>query len=318
MTKQSFVEFKVIDRYIALIKISRPEVLNALDREVAAELIIALDTASVDEKIKIIIVTGDGERSFCAGGDIRHVFNIDPIKAETYSTYMHDILNKIENLEKPVIAAINGFALGGGCQLAMACDIRIASSNAKMGQTEVTMGITPGWGGTQRLSRIVGQAIAKELIFTGKIITAEEAERIGLVNKIVMLTQEEELNITTDSRQSSSCSDSVKSSVKMQKNHQGQDDEQYMVEQIQKQKAKKIAKVLNKKLLNECISVAKNISKNSFVAVRTSKVLINKGMDADIDTGLRLEIYGMAYCFGNEDRQKRMTAFLNKEKNKES
>ena len=120
--------------------------------------------------------------AFCVGGDIKYVSGIDPIEAERYATFMHDLLNKIENLEKPAIAAINGYALGGGCQLALACDIRIASSNAKIGQTEVTIDVPPGWGGTQRLSRIVGPAKAKELIYSGKMITTEEAEQIGLVN----------------------------------------------------------------------------------------------------------------------------------------
>jgi 3-hydroxypropionyl-coenzyme A dehydratase len=176
MLKQR-VEAEIINDDTAIIRITKPEVLNALDREVAAELSTAIDIANADDKIKVIIITGDGERSFCAGGDIRYVANIDPIEAERYATYMHSLLNKIENLEKPVIAAINGYALGGGCQLALACDIRIASSNAKIGQPEVTMGIPPGWGGTQRLSRIVGPAKAKELVFTGKMITAEEAEK---------------------------------------------------------------------------------------------------------------------------------------------
>jgi 3-hydroxypropionyl-coenzyme A dehydratase len=190
MVKHIVLESQVNE--VAIIKINRPEVLNALDKQVAAELRTALDIANTDDKIKVIIITGTGERSFCAGGDIRYVANIDPIEAERYATFIHNLLNKIENLEKPVIAAINGYALGGGCQLALACDIRIASSNAKIGQTEVTIGVLPGWGGTQRLSRIVGPAKAKELIYSGKMITAEEAERIGLVNKVVSLTHEEE------------------------------------------------------------------------------------------------------------------------------
>src|SRR5215208_6867064 len=190
MMKHIVLESQIND--LAIIKINRPEVLNALDKEVAAELYTALDIANADDKIKVIIITGAGERSFCAGGDIRYVANIDPIEAERYATFIHNLLNKIENLEKLVIAAINGYALGGGCQLALACDIRIASSNAKIGQTEVTIGIPPGWGGTQRLSRIVGPAKTKELIYTGKMITAEEAERIGLVNRVIGLSIEEE------------------------------------------------------------------------------------------------------------------------------
>jgi 3-hydroxypropionyl-coenzyme A dehydratase len=135
-----------LDDDVAIMKINRPEVLNALDKEVAAELYTEIEIAGADDKIKVIIITGAGERSFCAGGDIRYVANIDPIEAERYATFMHGLLNKIENLEKPVIAAINGYALGGGCQLALACDIRIASSNARLGQPEVTIGIPPGWG----------------------------------------------------------------------------------------------------------------------------------------------------------------------------
>ena len=146
---------------ICIIKINRPEVLNALDRDVIAELDEVIDAVSHDDGIKVVIITGAGESSFCAGGDIRYVIGIDPTGAEEYATYAHNLLNKIENLDKPVIAAINGYALGGGCQLALACDIRIASSNAKMGQTEVKMGIPPGWGGTQRLTRIIGMAKSK-------------------------------------------------------------------------------------------------------------------------------------------------------------
>src|SRR5918992_946436 len=300
MLKQR-VESEIIDDDIAIIRITKPEVLNALDREVAAELSTAIDIANADDKIKVVIITGDGERSFCAGGDIRYVANIDPIEAERYATYMHGLLNKIENLEKPVIAAINGYALGGGCQLALACDIRIASSNAKIGQTEVTIGVPPGWGGTQRISRIVGPAKAKELVFTGKMITAEEAERIGLVNKIVGLTPEEE---------NSTKIDTVKPSDSSSKEQPDNEE----IQKQEKQKANELAKVLNKKLMDECLSFAKEITKNSFTAVKTSKMLINKGIDADIDTGLRLEIYGWALCFAHGDRQKMMSSFLNKGK----
>src|ERR687887_148129 len=151
------------------------------------------DIEGVDDSIKVIIITGAGERSFCAGADIAYMVNIDPMKAERYASSAQEVLNKIEKLEKPVIAAINGFALGGGCELTMVCDIRIASSNAKIGQPEVTIGIPPGWGGTQRLVRIVGPAKAKELIFAGKMVTADEAFQIGLVNKVVSLGPEDKL-----------------------------------------------------------------------------------------------------------------------------
>jgi len=193
---------------------------------------------------------------------------------------------QIEKLEKPVIAAINGFALGGGCELAMVCDIRIASSNAKLGQPEVTIGIPPGWGGTQRLLRIVGPSKAKELIFTGKTISAEEAEKIGLVNKVISLGPNDVLPPDVAD------GDSVK----------------------EKERSTQVARILNKNLMEECLVLAREITKNSLIAVKTSKILINKGMDADINTGLRLEIYGWALCFAHEDRQKMMSAFLNKGK----
>jgi 3-hydroxypropionyl-coenzyme A dehydratase len=283
------------DKDIAIIKINRPEVLNALNKEVMSELSAAIDIVGADGKIKVLIITGTGERSFCAGADIRYVVNIDPIEAERYATFIHTLLNKIENLEKPVIAAINGYALGGGCELALACDIRIASSNAKIGQTEATIGIPPGWGGTQRLLRIVGPAKTKELIYTGKMITAEEAERIGLVNRLVSLTPEEKLSAAERTTAATTASK----------------EEQQQEKQIADSK---LAKILNKKLMDECLAFAKEITKNSFIAVKTSKMLINKGMDADIDTGLRLEIYGWALCFAHEDRQKMMSSFLNKGK----
>jgi 3-hydroxypropionyl-coenzyme A dehydratase len=270
---------------IAIIKINRPEALNAVNTDVIAELSRTIDIVGADDGTKAIIITGVGERSFCAGADIAYMVNIDPIKAEKYASSAQAVLNKIERLEKPVIAAVNGFALGGGCELALACDIRIASGNAKLGQPEVTIGIPPGWGGTQRLARIVGPAKAKELIFTGKMITAEEAVQIGLINKVVNLEPEDQLQSQTSDETS---------------NKKERDNEE--------------ARSLNKKLIEECMALANQIAKNSFIAVKVSKMLINKSMDVDIDTGLRLEIYGWAMCFAHEDRQKMMSAFLSKSK----
>jgi 3-hydroxypropionyl-coenzyme A dehydratase len=270
---------------VAIIKINRPEALNSLNLEVIAELSRTIDIVGADDGIKVVIITGAGERSFCAGADIAYMVNIDPMKAEKYASSAQGVLNKIEKLEKPVIAAVNGFALGGGCELALVCDIRVASSNAKLGQPEVTIGIPPGWGGTQRLTRIVGPAKAKELIFTGKMVTAEEAAHIGLVNKFISLSAESQLQSKTSGEESS----------------KGKDKENE-------------AKLLNKKLMDESILLAKEITKNSFTAVKISKMLINKAMDADIETGLRLEIYGWALCFSHEDRYKMMSAFLNKGK----
>ena len=273
---------------VAIIRINRPEALNAMNTDVISELSRAIDIVGVDDGIKVVIITGAGDRSFCAGADISYMVDIDPMTAERYASSAQSVLNKIEKLEKPVIAAVNGFALGGGCELAMVCDLRIASSNAKLGQPEVTIGIPPGWGGTQRLMRIVGPAKAKELVFTGKMITADEAFQIGLVNKIVSLKSEDELSAEIPA---------------------GEIDKEK-----EKVRAKSIAKQLNMKLMAECISMAKEIAKNSSNAVKVSKMLINRGMDTDLDTGLRLEIYGWALCFAHEDRKKMMTTFLNKGK----
>jgi 3-hydroxypropionyl-coenzyme A dehydratase len=283
------------DEGIAIIKINRPEVLNALNKEAMSELSTAIDIVGADDEIRVLIITGTGERSFCAGADIRYVVNIDPIEAERYATFIHNLLNKIENLEKPVIAAVNGYALGGGCELALACDIRIASSNTKIGLTEVTVGIPPGWGGTQRLLRIVGPAKTKELIYTGKMVSAEEAERIGLVNRVVRLSAEEDMRPLPSKRTTVATTISTPST-----SSEGEQQQQ------EKQRLNELTKILNKKLIDECISFAKEIAKNSFTAVKTSKMLINKGLDVDINTGLQLEVYGWALCFAHEDRQKMM------------
>jgi 3-hydroxypropionyl-coenzyme A dehydratase len=271
---------------IAILRINRPEALNAMNVDVISELSKMIDILAADDSIKAVVITGAGERSFCAGADISYMVNIDPMQAERYATSAQDVINRIDRLEKPVIAAVNGFALGGGCELAMACDIRIASSNAKIGQPEVTIGIPPGWGGTQRLMRLIGPAKAKELIFTGKMIMADEAYQIGLVNKVISLGPDDKLPPEVPK------GDVAK----------------------EKERANEIAKILNKKLMDQCIALAKEIAKNSFVAVKVSKKLINRGMDTDLETGLRLEIYGWALCFAHEDRQKMMSAFLNKSK----
>lgn len=271
---------------IVLIIINRPEVLNAINIEVISELSKAIDIVGADDTTKVVILTGSGERSFCAGADIRYVININPIEAERYASSVHTLLNKIENLEKPVIAAINGYALGGGCEIALACDIRIASTNAKIGQTEVKIGIPPGWGGTQRMLRIIGQANAKQLVFTGQMITAEKAFRIGLVNKV----------------------------IGMDTSLEGTSSDQEITKKEILSKNEETSKILNKRLIDECIKLAKEITKNSYNAVKVSKMLINKSTDADLETGLRLEIYGWSLCFAHEDRQRMMSAFLNNRK----
>ncbi len=241
------------DNEIVVVTINRPDKLNAMNLEVMEEFISVLDNLARDSS-KVIIITGAGQKAFSAGADIEYMSNIGPTEAEKYALRGHEVLNKIEKLEKPVIAAINGYALGGGCELGLACDIRFASPNAQLGQPEVAIGICPGWGGTQRLLRIIGLARAKDLIFTGRRIGAEEALSIGLVNKI----------IPSDN------------------------------------------------LIAESKSYAKIIAKNSTFAVGISKMLVNKGLDTNLDTGLKLEIYSWSLCFSNKDRQERMRAFLEK------
>ena len=169
---------------IGIVKINRPEVLNAVNIETILELEKAMHEFDDNEDILVIIITGEG-KSFVSGSDISKLAQLDALQAREYSQIGQRVLSFIENMEKPVIAAVNGYALGSGCELAMACDIRIASEKAKFGQPEVKLGIIPGHAGTQRLARLVGISIAKELIFTGDIIDAQEALRIGLVNKVI-------------------------------------------------------------------------------------------------------------------------------------
>jgi enoyl-CoA hydratase len=173
-----------IEDSIAILKINRPKVLNAMNPETILELEKAVHELNENPKVKVIIITGEG-KAFVSGSDISRLAGMDPIKAREYSELGHRVLDYIENMGKPVIASINGYALGSGCELAMACDIRIASAEAKLGQPETKLGLIPGHAGTQRLARLVGLGKAKELIFTGDMITAEEAKKIGLVNKIV-------------------------------------------------------------------------------------------------------------------------------------
>lgn len=238
---------------IKILRISKPEVLNALDSEVLSELEEAVDAIIKDETIRALIITGEG-RSFVAGADIAAQSVLDMQGGRTWGQKGSAIFRKIELLEIPTIAAVNGFALGGGCELALSCDLIVASEKAKFGQPEVGLGITPGFSGTQRLPRRVGAGKAKELIFTGEIIRAQEAEKIGLVNRTV--SQE--------------------------------------------------------KLMEECLALAEKIIKNGPVAVRYSKAAINRGLDVDLDTGIRIENELFAMCFATKDQKEGMTAFLEK------
>ncbi|MDO3376879.1 enoyl-CoA hydratase-related protein [Geoalkalibacter halelectricus] len=170
---------------IATLTINRPEVLNALNAELVESLRRHLAILDSDPRARVIILTGAGEKAFIAGADIGAMRDLDPLAARETALLAQEFLNDIERCAKPVIAAVNGYALGGGCELALACDLRVASENASFGQPEINLGIIPGWAGTQRLPRLVGKGRALEMILTGERIDAREAWRIGLVNRVV-------------------------------------------------------------------------------------------------------------------------------------
>ncbi len=241
---------------ICTVKINRPEKLNAMNMDAAKELTEVFENLGKDDSVKVIILTGEGDKAFSAGADIEYMSKISADESEEYAKLGQLVTGTVENVKQPTIAAVNGFALGGGCELAMSCDIRIAANTAKMGQPEVTIGIPPGWGGTQRLMRLVGIAKAKEMVYTGKMIKAEEAREIGLVNQVVELST----------------------------------------------------------LMDETMKMAKTIAGNSSIAVRMSKAAMNKGRNADLDTGLGIELLAWRNCFTHPDREERMTSFVNKSK----
>ena len=170
---------------IGYLTINRPEKLNALNRQVMEELLDCFQDLQKDEDVRVVIVTGSGEKAFVAGADINELALQNPVEGKETAQFGQQVFNLIENLGKPVIAAINGFALGGGCELAMACTLRIAAETARLGQPEVKLGLIPGYAGSQRLPRLVGKCRALELILTGEPVTAPEAHRMGLVNQVV-------------------------------------------------------------------------------------------------------------------------------------
>ena len=170
---------------IAYVTVNRPKVLNALNMATMEELRRSFHAIKMDSDVRVVIFTGAGEKAFIAGADIGELSRNDAVAAKEYTHRGQSVLNLIENCGKPVIACINGFALGGGCEIAMACTMRLASENAKFGQPEVKLGIIPGYGGTQRLPRLVGKGRAMQLVLAGEMISAQEAHRIGLVNEVV-------------------------------------------------------------------------------------------------------------------------------------
>jgi enoyl-CoA hydratase len=176
---------KIPEKNYSKITINRPEVMNALNVEVRKEIQAALDEAEKDSEVRAVVITGSGEKAFSAGADIRMFQTMNSVEAKAYLQISKGASKRIENFPKPVIAAINGYAIGGGLELAMSCDIIVASENARFGQSELNVGIIPGVGGTQRLPRIVGLKVAKEMIFTGDLIDSKRALEIGLVNSVV-------------------------------------------------------------------------------------------------------------------------------------
>jgi enoyl-CoA hydratase len=170
---------------IATITFNRPKSLNALNSQLILELSAALEAVSQNEDIRVLILTGAGEKAFVAGADIGELSTLNPIQARYFAKNGHKIMDQLQALAIPVIAALNGFTLGGGLEIALACDFIYASENAKVGLPEINLGIIPGFGGTQRLARLVGKNLAKEMIFTGKMLSADEAERKGIINKVL-------------------------------------------------------------------------------------------------------------------------------------
>ena len=243
------------DGDICTVTINRPEVMNPLNTQVFIDLEQVLDQVASDDSVSVVIVTGAGDKSFVAGADIAEMRNMPPAEAYALSARAHRVFDKLENLPQPTIAAINGFALGGGTEVVLSCDIRIASDRAKFSAPEVSLGITPGFGGTQRLPRAVGAANALELMLTGRMIDAQEAAAMGLVNRVVP----------------------------------------------------------HEELWEEVLKLARAIEANGRNAVRLTKRAVRAGQDIDVRAGCEIEASIWALSF-DEERTKRMTAFLEKRK----
>ena len=244
--------------HVALMTLDRPEALNALNTAFMAEIAAGVDAVAAMPDVRVLVITGTG-KSFIAGADIGEMLSLGPVEMLSWVRLGSELNVKLEALAVPVIAAVNGFALGGGCELAMACDLRVASEKAKFGQPETGLGVTPGAGGTQRLPRLVGVSRAKELLFTGRIITAAEALQIGLVDRVV--PPEELMDVVMD--------------------------------------------------------LARAIAQNAPVAVQQCKRLVNAGTQTELTTALALEQQAFCLCNATEDKKIGMSAFLNKQTEKE-
>jgi enoyl-CoA hydratase len=178
-----------VEKGIAKITFNRPKALNALNQALLTEFDKALDEVELNEDVKVLVLTGSGDKAFVAGADITEINKLNALEAKFFCKQGHDVMARLQDLSIPVIAAVNGFALGGGSEMALSCDFIYASDTAKFGLPEITLGIIPGFGGTQRLPRLIGKNLAKEMIFTGKMLSAEEAKAIGMVNQVLPLAE---------------------------------------------------------------------------------------------------------------------------------
>ena len=245
-----------VEEGIATITFNRPKALNALNAALLGELSDALDQVVADEDIRVLVLTGAGDKAFVAGADISELATFNPLSAKHFAQKGQAAINKLQDLPIVVIAAVNGFALGGGTEIAIACDFIYASENAKFGQPEINLGLIPGFGGTQRLPRLIGTNMAKELIYTGNMVSAADGKQIGLVNKVV----------APDA------------------------------------------------LMDAVMKVAKSIAAKGKASVRAAKQAVNNGMNADLATGLSIEIDAFALSFSSPDAKEGTTAFLEKRK----
>ncbi len=241
---------------IATITFNRPKALNALNSSLLEEFSTILEEISLKENVKVLILTGAGVKSFVAGAAINELAKFNALQAKSFAKNGQNTISQLQELAIPVIAAVNGYALGGGSEMALACDFIYASENAMFGLPEITLGIIPGFGGTQRLPRLIGVNMAKELIFTGKMLTATEAHALGLVNKV--------------------CS--------------------------------------SEDLLKEVDKTARIIADKGRVSIRAAKQAVNMGLNADLQTGLHMEVDAFALCMTSEDAKEGTSAFLEKRK----
>jgi enoyl-CoA hydratase/carnithine racemase len=254
LTLTTLVQFNEIEKGIGLITLNRPEAANAMSIQLLTDLNECLDEVAKNREIRVVLITGSGDKAFCAGADLKERKNMNEQQVRETVRLIGSTVNRVEALPQPVIAVLNGVAFGGGLELALACDLRIASSEAKMGLTEVSLGIIPGAGGTQRLPRLIGLGKAKELIYTARRITASEALEINLINEVV---EKEDL-------------------------------------------------------LKRATELAREIAKNAPLSLIQAKIAINKGIEVDLTTGLKIEELAYNELLYTEDRMEGLVAFQEK------